>query len=452
MHRMTLTPSSATCAPAQDAASPIVAVEPEPESSGGIPERLGRYHVLGLAGRGNMGVVYTGYDPYEERDVAIKVCRPMAGADARSQALIRRMFYNEAHTAGVLDHPNILRILDAGEHGDELYIVMEYVEGGGTLERHTNASRLLPVKKVAEIAYTCARALDYAHRQGVVHRDIKPTNILFTPDGDLKIGDFGIAERSFAETTHVLGIVGTPHFMSPEAVSEEKLTGQTDLYSLGVLMFQLLTAKLPFEGATLASLLQDICHGEPTPLQSLRPDIPEALAQVVEFAMQRDLARRYATGRELASDLAAIFGELETGDETVDQDERFRRARELRFFSEFDDAQLWEVLRTGLWEIHEAGSEILTEGTLDMSLFVIVAGEVEVLRRKRVIGELHAGDCFGEMGLAGQNRRTATIRARRDVTLLKVSTSAMELLSTECQLQFHKAFVSILVERLSGGQ
>jgi serine/threonine protein kinase len=413
-----------------------------------IPERLGRYHVLGIAGRGNMGVVYTGYDPYLDQDVAIKVCT-VPGHSADADSVARKLFYNEAHTAGALDHPNILKILDAGEHADQLYIVMEYVDGGQTLERNCVASKLLAPRTVAEVGYTCAKALDYAHRQGIIHRDIKSTNILFTADGNLKIGDFGIAQHAFAETIQVQGIVGTPHYMSPEQVRQDKLNGQTDLYSLGVLMFQLLTGRFPFSGDNISNLLYNVCHREPAPLRTLRSGLPEPLCHVVEWAMQKDRNKRYATGRELASDLAAIFAELEMPADADNEDERFRLTRPLRFFCEFSDQELWEILRASRWESYEPGEEIVAEGNLDMSFFVIVSGEVAVMKRAQTLGVLRDGDCFGEMGYLGGSKRTASIRAARCVSLMKISAAVMEQASTACQLRFNKAFVRVLVERLS---
>lgn len=223
-----------------------------------LPEKFGKYHVLGLAGRGNMGVVYVGYDPFADRDVAIKVSNVEEKLEDTAARQARKLFFNEAHMAGLLNHPNILKIFDAGVEDGEPYIVMEYVEQGETLLEYCDPATLLPVPRVAAIIAKCARAIDYAHRQGVIHRDIKPSNIMQTPDGEVKIGDFGIAHRTLADDTHVLGIVGTPRYMSPEQVQEEKITGQTDIYSLGVVMFELLTGRVPFPVANLSRLIHQI--------------------------------------------------------------------------------------------------------------------------------------------------------------------------------------------------
>ncbi len=414
-----------------------------------VPERLGKYHVLGVAGRGNMGVVYTGYDPYADRDVAIKVCSLEQASPHRSPGLARKMFFNEAHTAGILDHPNIMKILDAGEQDDMLYIVMEYIDGGETLATHCRPDRLLPFKAVAEIVYTCANALDYAHRRGVVHRDIKPTNILLPRDGVLKIGDFGIAQHTLYENTEVLGLVGSPNYMSPEQVQEEALSGQTDLYSLGVVTFELLTGSVPFEATKLTQLVHKICNEAPPSLRDLRPDVPDPLQCIVSWALEKDTAKRYSSGREMASDLAAVFTDLEQPPETLTDDSKFQLVRRLRFFEEFPDTELWEVLRASTWQTYADGERILNAGAIDLSFFIIVQGEVSVWRDERAVATLGPGDCFGEMGFAGGVARSATIVADDETAVMKINAALMERASTECQLRFNKAFVKVLVERLS---
>jgi serine/threonine protein kinase len=199
---------------------------------------LGKYEVRKEIGRGSMGIVYLGHDPYIDRPVAIKVALAEALGDPKSGTQYRKMFFNEAHTAGKLTHPNIVNIYDAGVDEDNCYIVMEYVEGATTLKAYTRQGRMLPVNKVIEIAFKSAKALDYAHRQGVTHRDIKPSNILLNKDLDVKMCDFSIAHinKTDMETTQPAGIMGSPRYMSPEQLREEKVDCQTDIYSLGVVI------------------------------------------------------------------------------------------------------------------------------------------------------------------------------------------------------------------------
>ena len=212
------------------------------------PEKLGKYEVKSEIDRGSMGIVYLGHDPFVNRSVALKVALADSLNDADSGERYRKMFFNEAHTAGSLTHPNIVSIFDAGVDEDTCYIVMEYIEGGDTLRSHAKPETLLPIEKVVEIIFKCANALDYAHRQGVTHRDIKPSNILITKDKDVKIGDFSIAHITKLDdtTTAPQGVMGSPRYMSPEQLKEEKITTQSDLFSLGVVMYELLTGRHPF--------------------------------------------------------------------------------------------------------------------------------------------------------------------------------------------------------------
>ncbi|MDZ7735849.1 MAG: serine/threonine-protein kinase [Gammaproteobacteria bacterium] len=213
-----------------------------------LPSKLGKYEILRQIGRGSMGIVYEGYDPYEDRKVAVKVALADSLRDKEVGPRYRKMFFNEAHTAGRLRHPNIVQIYDAGVDGDSCYIVMELIEGADTLRSYCRTSTMLPYKRVVEIIFVCAKALDYAHRKGVIHRDIKPTNILLTQDGEVKIGDFSIAHLMTADTANTLptGFVGSPRYMSPEQVQEDTIANQTDLFSLGIIMYELLTGNHPF--------------------------------------------------------------------------------------------------------------------------------------------------------------------------------------------------------------
>src|SRR3990170_5234633 len=213
-----------------------------------VPEKLGKYEIKKQIGRGSMGVVYQGYDPFTDSLVAVKVARSEALKNPEAGARYRKMFFNEAHTAGKLKHPNIVEILDAGVDGQSCYIVMELVEYGKTLKQYCTPDNLLPYDQVVQIIFKCAKALDYAHREGVVHRDIKPSNILVTEDKDVKIGDFSIAHLHKQDHTETRpeGMMGSPKYMSPEQLTEEYVTNRSDLFSLGVVMYELLTGRHPF--------------------------------------------------------------------------------------------------------------------------------------------------------------------------------------------------------------
>jgi len=250
-----------------------------------IPARIGKYPVVRELGRGATSRVYLGRDPFANRDVAIKVVRAEAEVDTETRRRFDRVFLNEAALVGRLVHPHIMQIFDADATDEHSYIVMEYIEGQ-TLEHYCDIARLLPVERVVEIAFKCSLALDFAHRHGVIHRDIKPANILISAANDIKISDFGAAKLDSAEHTLLQGI-GSPAYMSPEQVLEKELTQQTDIYSLGVVMFQMLTGRLPFVASNKASLLYQIVHIESVSPSVHRADLPRALDAVVMKAMAK---------------------------------------------------------------------------------------------------------------------------------------------------------------------
>ncbi len=395
-----------------------------------------------------MGTVFIAHDPYANRLVAIKICS--TEEEGSFGKIARKMFFNEMHTAGALNHANILSVFDAGEEDDTPYVVLEYVPGGKTLKDFCQSDSLLPLPQVLEIAYKCAKALDYAHRRGIVHRDIKPTNILVAPDGDIRIADFGIAQRSHADdTTQVIGMLGSPRYMSPEQAREDVINNQTDLYSLGIVLFELITGKPPFPATSFSGLIQKILHDPAPLLRALRPQTPEPLEAIVARMLQKDQNQRYKMGLDIAKDLASAFASLEQTPTTLDDDSMFSVTRENAFFDDFSDAEIWEVIRAAVYEPYAPDDEIITEGYLEHSFFIIMVGEVSVRKQGAQIGTLRVGDCFGEMGYLSKAERTATITADSDVVVLKINSTLMERVSVTCQLRFNKVFLQTLIERLA---
>ena len=271
---------------------------------------LGRYVLDRQIGCGAMGAVYLGRDPKIGRQVAIKtlaLSQLFSGADL---AEARTRFFREAETAGRLQHPDIVTIFDAGEDRDLAYIAMEFL-AGHDLQRHTPIGRLLPVSQVLAIAARLALALAYAHRQGVVHRDIKPANVMLDPDtGAVKLTDFGIARITDSSRSRTGMVLGTPSYMAPEQMAGDLVDGRADLYSLGVVLFQLLTGRLPHEAPSLAMLMRQIANDAAPDVRSLRPELPEALANVVALALEKRVALRYSDGHQLADDLHAVAAML----------------------------------------------------------------------------------------------------------------------------------------------
>ncbi|HEU5282877.1 MAG TPA: serine/threonine-protein kinase, partial [Burkholderiales bacterium] len=261
-------------------------------------------------GKGATSAVYLAHDPFANRKVALKVVQRDVLGDKEHGKRFRKLFLTEASLVGKLSHPHIVAIYDAVADEEGSYIVMEYVEGG-TLEQHTKIDNLLSINKVIEIVFKCCKALDYAHRHGVIHRDIKPANILLSKDTDIKISDFGAALTVASETTQVTGI-GSPAYMSPEQVQEQQLTHQTDIFSLGVVMYQMLTGSLPFKATNNYSMVFQIINVDPPPPSIFRPEIPASIDHIVKKALQKRLEARYLTWEEFAQDLVRVFNNLQT--------------------------------------------------------------------------------------------------------------------------------------------
>jgi len=270
---------------------------------------LGRYQLEKELGRGTMGVVYLGKDTRIGRVVAIKTMALAQEFEGDELEDARQRFFREAETAGRLLHPNIVTIFDAGEEHGLAYIAMAFLKGKD-LAGYTQATHLLPMETVISIAARVAEALAYAHDLNVVHRDIKPANIMYEPDTDIvKITDFGIARITDASRTRTGIVLGTPSFMSPEQIMGKKVDGRSDLYSLGVMIYQLLSGTLPFRAASMAELMFKIAN-EPAPdVRTVNPRIPEALARVVAKALAKHHAERYASGTLMAQDLHALLRE-----------------------------------------------------------------------------------------------------------------------------------------------
>jgi serine/threonine protein kinase len=411
------------------------------------PEKVGKYVIVKEVGRGSTGVVYLSHDPYYRRDVAIKVYNLESHDEDRAR-VTRKMFLSEAHMVGMLQHPNILPIFDAGEEDGHYYIVTEHVHGARTLSAYCKPDNLLPIDDVVEIMYKCAKALHYAHSRGVIHRDIKPSNLMLTQANDVRIIDFGIALVADSEISRIEGIAGSPSYMSPEQVQSVEITNRSDLYSLGAVMYELLTGFRPFRGGNLSKLLHQIVYATAQPIHTLRQKIPELLEDTVAKALQKDPAKRYRNGLELAADLTRVHQTLREGSSKLDRQEQFSILRTLKFFHDFSQSEILEVLRASTWQDYEEGEEIVKEGEMDDRFYVIVSGSVGVMRNGNPVGQLDAGDCFGETSYVRGAKRQATIKALTNVTLMKVSSTLLEQSSAACQLRFNKVFLRSLISRL----
>lgn len=278
---------------------------------------LGRYQLERELGKGAMGVVYQGRDPKIGRVVAIKTMALSEEFAGKALADARERFFREAQTAGRLQHPNIVTIYDAGEDHELAYIAMEFLNGQD-LTHYCKSGQLLPVSTVLSIVARIAEALGYAHKQQVVHRDIKPANIMFDLEHDaVKVTDFGIARITDASKTRTGLVLGTPSFMSPEQLAGKKVDGRTDLYSLGVMLFQMLTGVLPFRAESMAELMHKIANEEAPSLRSIHPELQQRLENLIARLLSKRPEARYQDGDQLARDLRAVLSGGNTRPENI---------------------------------------------------------------------------------------------------------------------------------------
>jgi serine/threonine protein kinase len=277
---------------------------------------LGRYEIVGELGQGAMGVVYKATDPLIDRIVAIKTITLSLALEEREEYEAR--FYQEAKAAGRLSHPNIVTIFDVGRSGDIAYIAMEFLQGR-ELRDILNDSKLLPVDQVLDIVAQVALGLAYAHEHGIIHRDVKPSNIMILRDGHAKITDFGIARMASAAVRTQTGMVlGSPKYMSPEQVMGKLTDQRSDIFSLGVMLYEMLTGLPPFTGENVNAIMYQTLNAIPQAPSSLNPAVPDMLNFIVAKALAKDLENRYQNARDLANDLRACRGTVPSTAVTVD--------------------------------------------------------------------------------------------------------------------------------------
>ncbi|MDP2370711.1 protein kinase domain-containing protein [Rhodoferax sp.] len=413
------------------------------------PLTIGKYSVERELGRGASGTVYLGYDRFRGSQVAIKQTHASLLAEPSQAARYRRLLHNEATLVARLSHPHIVALLDADEAADPPYLVFEYVDGQ-TLSSFTTPDHLLPVAEVLDIAFKCCHALDYAHRQGLVHRDIKPANLMLRRDGELKLADFGTALSLRGEDTQIAGLVGSPSYMSPEQIKEQALTSSSDMFSLAVVVYELLTGRNPFAADSTYSTIYRIHTEIPAALSLIRPELPIRLDEVVARALAKHPNDRYSSWTDFAQSLLAINRSLARLPTQTSEGERFARLRGLAFFADFSEVALWETLRLGKWFDLPRGKVMMREGQPGDSFCLIIDGEVAVSRNARVLSTIRRGSSIGEMTYLQSNHRlrTATVVASTDVVAFKIRNEALRQASIELQGEFDKVFIKLLVNRL----
>jgi CRP-like cAMP-binding protein len=329
---------------------------------------------------------------------------------------------------------------------------MEFVDGAA-LDKFCAINRLLPMHRVIGIIFKCCLALDHAFRQGIVHRDIKPANILIDANDNPKITDFGLGlnlrKDMGQDSTFVMG-VGSPAYMSPEQVKNYPLNHKTDLYSLGVLLFQLLTGRLPFRANNPATLVYKIVNMDSPSVCALNPNLPPGLDPIIKKALEKDLYSRYRNGAEFAKDLSAVRYQMQEEDQTQQDMTHFERLRKVAFFAEFEDIELWEVLRISVWRELSEKVTLIREGDHHRRFGIVVDGFVEVSASGRVICRLGSGEVVGEMAFLhpSDSCRQATVVTLEPTLFLDINSAALDLSSDEVRERFNKVLLVKVLNRL----
>ena len=411
------------------------------------PARIGKYEIKRLLGEGATGSVYLAADPFGQRDVALKVMKKLP-SDPEAARRQLRFFQNEAALAGKLRHPHIVSILDAGVEDAMHYLVMEFIEGE-PLARYCNREALLEPAQIVRVAYKASKALEFANSVGVVHRDIKPANIMVKGDFDIKVSDFGAAQLARSEITQVSG-VGSPAYMSPEQLKDEELDFRTDMYSLGAVLYHLITGERPFDGANTDELMQNILSQSAPPPSARRPDAPRELDEIVARAMAKSRAERYESWDEFGGALAKLLA-LDADGADLSDAEKFAASRRLKFFDRFRDAELWEAVRPSVWRHHRGGEELIREDSADQHFYIIASGLLKVTRRGKLLNAVSPGECVGEMAYARRDGRprSATVTAVEPTWAMRLRVQDIDTLSESCRARFNEAFLAIMAERLT---
>lgn len=407
-------------------------------------EEVGNYKIVRLLGSGATSNVYLGVDKTSMKLVALKMIRPECAIGVQ-----HKMFAIEASLCGKLHHPNIVALYDANSSdASNSYIVMEYVEGE-SLEKYAAPDKLLPVKNVLDIVRQAAEALNYAFQMGVIHRDVKPANMLMTEDGQIKLTDFGCALLYDSEMTQITG-AGSLSYMSPEQISGIALNHQSDIYSLGAVLYHLLTGHSTFNASDNYSAIHQITNYPHIPIESRRVDLPKELCRIVDHSLQKNIADRYQDWKEFLSDLYAASGIIRDAGPAEEQ-ARFELMSHCSFFKDFLTVEIWEVLRASQWRTFASNEQIIKEGEHGFSFFILLKGSVVVSKKQRMLNVINAGDCVGENACLykGSPIRGATVTAQGETIALEISKSQLENFSKEVCLRMDRAFLRSLNDKLA---
>jgi len=410
--------------------------------------QVGKYDIQRALGKGATGTVYLAKDTFTGKEVALKTIEPEVFRDPEFGTVYRSQFLNEASLAGKLRHPHIVSILDAVVGEDSGHIAMELVMGGD-LSQHAKPGTLLPVPDVLQIAFKCCGALDYAAKEGIVNRDIKPANIMIAGGTEIKIADFGAAVLKKSQVMQTAAL-GSPYYMSPEQVQGKPLTFHSDIYSLGVVIYELLTGTRPFLAENIDALIAKILKSDAVPPSELRPGLPKALDLVVLRALKKDPVQRYRTWPEFAVELSKV-GELVLPADSIPDSEKYVTLKKVAMLAPLADSELWELARAGKWSRIPKGKAVVQEEQRGRSFFFLAKGEAKVIKNKKLLNMVNGGECFGEMAYigGGEQPRHATVEAMSELLLAEFEPAALEKMSLGAQLHLTRALVRNVTDRLA---
>lgn len=412
-----------------------------------LPFRLGKYDLLMQIGEGATGKVYLAHDTFSHREIAVKVIDQSTLADPEFNEKCREQFITEVSLAGELAHPHIVSILEASIADDAGYVAMEYVPGGN-LVRYTYPDSLLPIANILQLMFKCCGALDYAYRLGIIHRDIKPENLMLASGTDVKITDFGASIFYQAQVTQKV-IVGTPSYMSLEQISGHRLTYASDMYSLGVVAYQLLTGVLPFRAKNITGLFEAIAQNEPAKPISHRPEIPAELDRIILKMIAKNADDRYGSWAELALEIVET-GRFSTFQQPIADSEKFTMLREKKELFEFSDPDIWELIQASEWSRIPARTIVMKEGESGLSMYILAAGSLKVTKNGRLLNVIKPGEHFGEMAYIQRgSARQATLEALSDSIIADFSFDALERLSHVCLLHLAKILLNAMTDRVA---
>ena len=428
-----------------------------PHETSGLPALIGKYRVLRKLGEGATSEVFLCHDDFLDRDVAIKRVRAAAVGDPIDGRFFERFFAAEAALVGHLKHPNVVQIFDAVPDPLEPYLVMEHVPGS-TLRPYCRADQLLSLELIVEIGFKCAMALGYVYRLGLIHRDVKPANLLAVLTNgvitDVKISDFGSVLNLASDVTQVYR-VGSLAYMSPEQLDGGTLDARADMYSLGAVLYHMIAGRPPFDAQLQSAMMHQIYNTQPAPLTGLRAGVSPSVDAAIQRALAKRPDQRYADWDEFAQALSGLIthqhvprGHLQG----VLDSERFNLLRTLEFFASFGDIELWEVVHRAKWQRFDFGHALYRRGEEGRSFHIIARGELEVFRDGQRVAQLGAGTSVGEMAYLAPSpdlrRHSTDVIVTVPATTISFTPDTLAQLSPNGRHLFDEAFIRVLVRRL----